>query len=42
MNFRVMPELEWEYGYEMFWCCELLIGLLVFIFFRASGLLQLS
>ena len=42
MNFRVMPELEWEYGYEMFWCCELLIALLVFIFFRASGLLQLS
>ena len=33
---------SWEYGYEMFWCCELLIAMLVFIFFRASGLLQLN
>jgi len=33
MNFRILPELEWEYGYLFFWVLALVItgGLLVFI-----------
>ena len=33
MNFRILPELEWQYGYLFFWLLALVItgGLLVFI-----------
>ena len=33
MNFRILPELEWEYGYLYFWLLALVItgGLLVFL-----------
>jgi magnesium transporter len=33
MNFRILPEVEWEYGYLFFWVLALVItgGLLVFL-----------
>lgn len=34
MNFRAMPELDWEYGYVVAWAVMLLIGAGVYLFFR--------
>ena len=34
MNFRLMPELEWQYGYLAAWTIMILIGVFVFLFFR--------
>lgn len=34
MNFRRMPELEWEYGYAAAWAAMLLIGVVVYLIFR--------
>ena len=34
MNFRRMPELEWEYGYPAAWAAMLLIGAVVYLIFR--------
>ena len=34
MNFKFMPELEWKFGYIMFWGIIFSIGLLMVIYFR--------
>jgi len=34
MNFRYMPELDWEYGYIFFWVLVVLISLSLLLFFR--------
>lgn len=34
MNFKVMPELGWRYGYAMAWGMMLLIGLFVYLYFK--------
>lgn len=34
MNFKVMPELEWEYGYLVSWVSFVLIGVIVFTFMK--------
>jgi magnesium transporter len=34
MNFRFMPELEWKYGYALFWVIIVMITLIMIIFFR--------
>ena len=34
MNFRRMPELEWEYGYPAAWAAILFIGAVVYLIFR--------
>lgn len=34
MNFRYMPELEWRYGYAVAWALMIVIGIVVFLFFR--------
>lgn len=34
MNFRSMPELEWEFGYAAAWASMLFIGIGVYLFFR--------
>ena len=34
MNFRRMPELEWEYGYPAAWAAMLFIGAVVYLIFR--------
>ncbi|MFX1562067.1 MAG: magnesium/cobalt transporter CorA [Promethearchaeota archaeon] len=33
MNFRFMPELEWDYGYPLVWGIMLVIGIVMVIFF---------
>ncbi|UQZ34799.1 magnesium and cobalt transport protein CorA [Paenibacillus sp. PK3_47] len=37
MNFRVMPELDWTYGYPMVLLVMLLLGGGMFLWFRRSG-----
>ena len=34
MNFKYMPELEWEWGYPAVWCIMLLITVVMIDFFR--------
>lgn len=34
MNFRYMPELNWEYGYIFFWVIMVVITLLMILFFK--------
>jgi magnesium transporter len=34
MNFRYMPELEWQWGYPMVWLVMLIIGVLMVLYFR--------
>jgi magnesium transporter len=34
MNFRYMPELEWKYGYLIFWALILIISLVMIGFFK--------
>jgi len=34
MNFKVIPELQWEYGYLYFWGIIVLMGIGLFIYFR--------
>ena len=39
MNFRVLPELEWKFGYGMFWGIVLMIALAMMIVMRRARLL---
>jgi magnesium transporter len=34
MNFKVMPELEWHWGYVFAWVIMLLIGLSMVVYFK--------
>lgn len=34
MNFKYMPELQWKYGYYVFWGIMGVIAIIMFIFFR--------
>jgi magnesium transporter len=34
MNFRYMPELQWKYGYIVFWAIIVIITLIMIIFFK--------
>lgn len=34
MNFKYMPELEWRYGYYLFWGVIIVVAITMFIFFR--------
>ena len=34
MNFRYMPELEWEYGYLIFWVVLVIITVVMILFFK--------
>ena len=34
MNFKVMPELDWRYGYCFAWGLMAIIGIIVYAFFR--------
>jgi magnesium transporter len=34
MNFKYMPELDWEYGYILFWAVIVIITLIMFLFFK--------
>ena len=34
MNFKFMPELEWRYGYAMWWGLIIVISIFMFIFFK--------
>lgn len=37
MNFKFMPELDWEYSYPVFWGVMVVITLIMFRFFRKKG-----
>jgi len=37
MNFRFMPELEWEWGYPMVWTIILLVSFTMLYYFRRKG-----
>ncbi len=34
MNFKLMPELEWQYGYLFAWIIMAIIGIIVYLYFR--------
>ena len=34
MNFEVMPELKWKYGYAAVWCTMIAIGIGMLVFFK--------
>jgi magnesium transporter len=34
MNFKNLPELEWKYGYFLFWGIMVSISIIMLIFFR--------
>jgi magnesium transporter len=34
MNFKHMPELEWEYGYPLAWLVMIAIGVGMFFYFK--------
>ena len=36
MNFKVMPELEWRYGYLFAWAVMALVAIVVMLFFRGK------
>ena len=37
MNFRYMPELEWPFGYGFAIMLMLIIGLVLYLFFKRRG-----
>lgn len=37
MNFRIMPEIEWPYGYAMAWLLMLCVGGGMLLFFKRKG-----
>ncbi|MFO8015672.1 MAG: magnesium/cobalt transporter CorA [Candidatus Woesearchaeota archaeon] len=37
MNFRVMPELEWKYGYLFVWIIMITLGVSMLAYFRRKG-----
>ncbi len=37
MNFRNMPELEWEHGYILAWGVMIVIGFVTYLFFRTKS-----
>lgn len=37
MNFKSMPELEWEYGYIMAWAVMIVTGIAAYFIFRTKG-----
>ena len=34
MNFKLMPELDWQYGYFFAWSLMVVIGIIVYAYFR--------
>ena len=34
MNFKIMPEFDWRYGYVYAWILMILVGAAVYWFFR--------
>lgn len=38
MNFRHMPELEWQYGYFIWWAVTITIIFSLFVYFRRKRL----
>jgi len=34
MNFKIMPELDWRYGYLTAWIIMLVVGFIVYLFFK--------
>lgn len=34
MNYKWMPELEWQYGYLFAWIVMAIIGIIVYLYFR--------
>ncbi|CAN5425326.1 magnesium/cobalt transporter CorA [soil metagenome] len=40
MNFRFMPELEWQYGYAFVWGILLVIAIVMWMFIRRKGWLE--
>ncbi|HET6245465.1 MAG: magnesium/cobalt transporter CorA [Bacteroidetes bacterium] len=37
MNFRVMPELDWEYGYYTVWGIMIIVGLSLLLYFKRKN-----
>ncbi len=37
MNFEYMPELHYRYGYPLFWAALLIVGVVMYIYFRRLG-----
>ena len=37
MNFRIMPELQWQYGYPMAIVLMFLAGLAPYVYFKRKG-----
>ncbi len=37
MNFRFMPELEWQWGYLFVWIAMLLVTIVIWLWFRKKG-----
>jgi len=37
MNFKLMPELQWQYGYAYAWAAILLSAVLPLIWFKRKG-----
>ena len=37
MNFEMMPELQWEYGYLFVWGLMVLVVLLLLYYFKSKG-----
>jgi magnesium transporter len=40
MNFKIMPELEWQYGYAMVWIGMLIISGFIFYKVKSKGWLD--
>jgi len=34
MNFSFMPELDWKYGYIVAWLLMIVIGIIIYIYFK--------
>ena len=34
MNFKYMPELEWHWGYPLVWAVMIVLGIIMFIYFK--------
>jgi magnesium transporter len=39
MNFAILPELQWTYGYAIFWAAVLLISATLIVMLRRAKLL---
>jgi magnesium transporter len=39
MNFKFMPELNWEYGYYLTWGAMLSISIAIFIWFKVRKII---